>query len=697
MGSTSDEYSLTTEYQLGFLQQVLEGSMAKESLVRSYSRSFNGFAAKLTEKEAENLKSMKGVVSVFASRTLELQTTRSWDFMGFPETVKPVNKSAESNLIVGVIDSGVWPESPSFNDDGFGPPPKKWKGVCKGGKNFTCNNKIIGARTVFESARDTLGHGTHTASTAAGRIVDHASFYGVAEGSARGAVPSARIAAYKVCGGSSCQESDVLAGFDEAIADGVDLITISIGGSAAVDMYADSIAIGAFHAMQKGILTVQAAGNSGDSSGTVGSVAPWLLSVAASTIDRRIVDKAVLGNGRTLIGNSINSFAMKGGMRPLVYGTQASSQCSEADAKLCLSGCLDKKLVKGKIVVCDSNDQSGIREGFNANASGVLARSSITDVSMILPTSAIELKNEEYEALLSYLNSTKVPKANILKSESSNDTSAPVVASFSSRGPNLIASDILKPDIAAPGVEILAAFSPVGALSESVDDPRSVNYSILSGTSMSCPHVAGAAAYLKSLHPDWSPSAIKSALMTTARPMTPSKNPDAEFAYGSGHLNPLEVANPGLVYETAEDDYMTFLCKLGYNKEQITLISGNRSFSCPKKTSNKSLSAKDVNYPSMASLVDSEKSFNVMFFRTVTNVGVANSNYTAKIESEKNIKVTVNPEFLSFTSLKEKKSFNVSVVGKGLSIASHVSASLVWSDGIHNVRSPLVVYTNSTT
>lgn len=167
--------------------------------------------------------------------------------------------------------------------------------------NFSLCSKIIGARTVFESARDTLGHGTHTASTAAGRIVDHASFYGVAEGSARGAVPSARIAAYKVCGGSSCQESDVLAGFDEAIADGVDLITISIGGSAAVDMYVDSIAIGAFHAMQKGILTVQAAGNSGNSSGTVGSVAPWLLSVAASTIDRRIVDKAVLGNGRTLI------------------------------------------------------------------------------------------------------------------------------------------------------------------------------------------------------------------------------------------------------------------------------------------------------------------------------------------------------------------------------------------------------------
>uniref|UniRef100_A0A803LX52 Peptidase S8/S53 domain-containing protein n=1 Tax=Chenopodium quinoa TaxID=63459 RepID=A0A803LX52_CHEQI len=217
--------------------------------------------------------SMKEVVSVFLSRTLELKTTRSWNFMGLSENVVvPRNLTSESDLILGSIDTGIWPESPSFRDDGFGPPPNKWKGACKGGINFTCNNKLIGASSVsFDSARDENGHGSHTASTAAGRHVDHASFYGLAEGIARGAVPSARIAAYRVCGNNRCQDSDILGGFDEAIADG------------------------------KGILTVQAAGNDGNQSSTVSSVAPWLFSVAASYTDRRIRDKVVLGNGKTQV------------------------------------------------------------------------------------------------------------------------------------------------------------------------------------------------------------------------------------------------------------------------------------------------------------------------------------------------------------------------------------------------------------
>ena len=159
---------------------------------------------------------------------------------------------------------------------------------------------MIGARTyIGTSARDENGHGSHTASTAAGSKVANASFFGLAGGVARGGVPSARIAVYKVCDPTGCQESDVIAAFDDAIADGVDLITISVGGSATA-FGSDGIAIGAFHAMQKGILTLQSAGNNGNSSGTVGSVAPWIFTVAASTMDRKIVDKVKLGNGKTL-------------------------------------------------------------------------------------------------------------------------------------------------------------------------------------------------------------------------------------------------------------------------------------------------------------------------------------------------------------------------------------------------------------
>ncbi|CAN6703357.1 unnamed protein product [Malus baccata var. baccata] len=160
MGSlpTVELYS-SLSHHLGMLERVVEGSSAANVLVRSYGRSFNGFAAKLTEREREKLANMKEVVSVFPSRTYQLQTTRSWDFMGLPENVTlNTTGGGESDIVVGVIDTGIWPESNSFRDDGFGPPPKSWKGACEGGQNFNCNNKIIGARyyTLEESARDVI-------------------------------------------------------------------------------------------------------------------------------------------------------------------------------------------------------------------------------------------------------------------------------------------------------------------------------------------------------------------------------------------------------------------------------------------------------------------------------------------------------------------------------------------------------------
>jgi subtilisin family serine protease len=176
-------------------------------------------------------------------------------------------------------------------------------------------SKIIGARyysstqNASRSAWDDDGHGTHTASTAAGNKVKDASFYGLAKGTARGGVPSARIAAYRVCYEDGCQGANILAAFDDAIADGVDIISVSLGPDfPEEDITQDSIAIGAFHAMEKGILTSQAAGNSGPNYGKVGSLTPWILSVAASSIDRHIVDKVVLGNGKTLDVCIIHSY-----------------------------------------------------------------------------------------------------------------------------------------------------------------------------------------------------------------------------------------------------------------------------------------------------------------------------------------------------------------------------------------------------
>ncbi|XP_050126181.1 subtilisin-like protease SBT4.4 [Malus sylvestris] len=664
-----DDVFSPLSHHIGILERVTESSSASNLLVRSYKRSFNGFAAKLTDRERERLAKMKEVVSVFPSTTYKLQTTRSWEFLGFNEKLKR-NPTVESNVIVGVIDTGIWPESESFSDEGFGPAPKKWKGVCKGGKNFTCNNKIIGARFyVGSSARDEIGHGTHTASTVAGTPVKGVSFYGLAHGTATGGVPSARIAEYKVCGSDECATDKILAAFDDAIADGVDIITISIGNSIVVPFDQDPIAIGAFHALEKGILTSQSAGNDGPYMGTISSVAPWILTVAASSTDRHIIDKVVLGNGRTLVGNSVNAFDLNGTSFPLI------------------EGCLDPKLVKGKIVVC--RWPIGIIEARRVGAIGAVTNSTISDVSLIVPLPAACFRSKDFDVVKSYVNSTVKPRAKLLKSEVIKDLAAPTVASFSSRGPNRILFEIIKPDITAPGVDILAAYSPVAPLTESFEDRRHVKYSFLSGTSMSCPHAAGVAAYIKTFHPNWSPAAIKSSIMTTAGPAngTDDSYTPAVFSYGSGHINPLKALNPGLVYETSKDDYIKLLCSI-LDESKVRLISGDKR-PCPAK--NDKILAKDLNYPSMAVNILAETSFSIQFQRTVKNVGHANSIYKAKTISKPGINIKVVPQVLSFKSLNEKKTFNVTVFGRSIPLLTRVSASLVWTDGTHSVRSPILV------
>ncbi|XP_020526609.1 cucumisin-like isoform X2 [Amborella trichopoda] len=698
LGQRLQEDFSAASLHLGILQQVLSGSSATESLVYSYRRSFNGFAAKLTQQEIEKLESMEGVVSIFPSQKKQLHTTRSWDFMGFTETV---NRSLkwESDVVVGVIDTGIWPESASFSDEGFGPPPSKWKGTCQSSANFTCNKKLIGARFYkadkqFDpilddpSPRDTIGHGTHTASTAAGRVVSDTSLFGLALGSARGAVPSARIAVYKVCWSDGCSDADMLAAFDDAIADGVDVISISIGHSIPLDYFMDSLAIGSFHAMKGGILTSISAGNDGPYAGSVTNVAPWTLTVAASSTDRKIINKVALGDGEILVGRAVNTFQLKGTTFPLIYGGDApntSAGYSSLESMYCSPNTLDRGVVKGKIVLCDIINKG---EGaLDANARGMIMRyDGYNDLAFSYPLPASLLNTTDGSKVYNYLkNSTSNSKVNILKSESIKDSEAPTVVSFSSRGPNLITPDILKPDLTAPGVDILAAWSPVASMSVFEGDKRSVKYNIISGTSMSCPHVSGAAAYVKSFNPTWSPAAIKSALMTTATPMSPTKNEDAEFAYGSGHIDPIKAVNPGLVYDAGEVDYVGMLCNQGYNTRTLRLVTGDNS-TCSNVANGTVL---DLNYPSFAYKVSSGVSFSATFSRTVTNVGVPPSVYNAFVNSASAFTVTVEPTQLSFKSIGEKKSFTVKVEG---SMGTAVSASLVWSDGVHSVRSPIIVY-----
>ncbi|CAI9259710.1 unnamed protein product [Lactuca saligna] len=676
---------------------------AKESHVYSYTKSFNAFAAKLSGSEARELSGMEGVQSVIVNQYRKLHTTRSWDFLGFPQTAR--RKKTESNIIVGVMDTGITPQSDSFNDEGFGPPPAKWKGSCHHFANFSgCNKKLIGAKYFkldgnpdpndILSPVDTDGHGTHTSSTAAGGMVQDAELFGLAKGTARGAVPSARVAMYKVCWASSgCSDMDLLAGFDAAIHDGVDIISISIGGLTGAYTN-DTISVASFHAMNHGILTIASAGNDGPSLGSVANHAPWLLTVAASGIDRRFQSKVVLGNGKTLTGIGINGFEPKQQFYPITSGDDVAIDTeSKESAGYCIEDTLDASKVKGKLVQCKLGTWGSDSVIKGLGGIGAIIESEVfLDTAQIFMAPATMVNSMVGENIRSYIHSTRSPSAVIHKSEEVN-ISAPFIATFSSRGPNPGTKHILKPDIAAPGVDILASYTPLQTLTGLKGDTQFSKFTIMSGTSMACPHVSGTAAYVKSFHPNWSPAAIKSAIMTSARPMSSKVNQEAEFAYGVGQLNPRRAINPGLIYDMDNMSYVQFLCHEGYDGSSITSLFNSKSKINCASLIPPLISEDAINYPSMQLTLKSKKGVTTgVFRRIVTNVGHVMSIYNATIRVPKGVNITVEPMTLFFSHILQRRSFKVTVSAYPNAKKLLVSGSLIWRSCCHVVRSPIVVY-----
>ncbi|KAJ9557724.1 hypothetical protein OSB04_012338 [Centaurea solstitialis] len=666
-------------------------------MLQRYTKSFHGFSARLTKEEAQKLSGMEGVVSVFPSRKHKLATTSSWDFLGFPLTAN--RSTTESDIIIGVVDTGIWPESASFSDVGYGPPPAKWKGICQA--DFPCNNKIIGAQYFkgdgiydprdLQSPRDSQGHGTHTASTAAGNIVRDANLLGLHSGIARGGVPRARIAVYKVCW-TDCSDIDILSAFDAAIADGVDMITASLGSTSPEELFKNGIAIGSFHAMMNGILTVQSAGNEGPDPRSVTSVAPWILSVAAGTKNPDLITRVRLGNNMVVDGVSINPFTLEG-MYPLVYAGDVpniAAGFNGSTSRFCIEdNSLDKNLVQGKIILCDWISTGEVQ--MLAGAAGTVMSYDTLDGIGSYPLPVSVVKFEQAESIFQYIRSTRDATAVIMKSEDVTNPLSPYIASFSSRGPNSIVNNILKPDLTAPGVRILAAWSPLSPISEAKGDHRALPFNMISGTSMACPHVSGIAAYIKSFNPTWSPATIKSALMTTASLMSAQINTDAEFAYGAGYLNPMKAMRPGLVYDADKDDYVTFLCQQNYIIRYIRIITGVDISSCSELMKQ----TKDLNYPTFVIPTMYDESVDVNFTRTVTNVGSATSTYKALITEPRvsGLRIEVEPDVLQFEEYGQKLSFKVSVKATIQKQDNPiVSGGLIWDDGVHQVRSPIVVY-----
>ncbi|XP_076903496.1 subtilisin-like protease SBT4.14 [Bidens hawaiensis] len=700
--SVNDESKASTHISI---LSALKGSEldAKKSHVYSYTKSFNAFAAKLTESEVKELSGMDGVQSVTLNQYRKLHTTRSWDFIGFPQTAK--RRKLESDIIIGVMDTGITPQSESFNDDGFGPPPAKWNGSCHHFANFSgCNNKLIGAKYFkldknpdpndILSPVDVDGHGTHTSSTAAGRPVHNAELFGLAKGTARGAVPSARVAMYKVCWASSgCSDMDLLAGFEAAIHDGVDIISISIGG--VTETYtSDTMSVASFHAMNKGILTVASAGNDGPSLGSVVNHAPWILTVAASGIDRGFQSKVVLGNGKIVTGIGINGFDPEQKLYPITSGHDvAINSESQESAGFCLENTLDPRKVKGKLVQCMLGTWGSDSVIKGLGGVGTIIESEVfLDTAQIFMAPATMVNSTVGDTISKYIHSTRSPSAVIYKSEQVK-IAAPSIATFSSRGPNPGTKHVLKPDIAAPGIDILASYTPLQTLTGLKGDTQYSKFTIMSGTSMACPHVAGVAAYVKSFHPNWSPAAIKSAILTSATPMCSRVDRNAELAYGVGQLNPRRAVSPGLIYDMDSMSYVQFLCYEGYDGSAIATLIGSKSKVDCASLLPPLVSDDSINYPTMQLTLKNKKAITTgTFRRTVTNVGHDKATYNAIIRAPKGVNITVEPTTLSFLHTLQKRSFKVTVSANFIgSKKLVVSGSLIWRSSCNVVRSPIVI------
>ncbi|MED6183077.1 hypothetical protein PIB30_034822 [Stylosanthes scabra] len=647
---------------------------------------------------------MDEVMLVLRNQYRKLHTTRSWDFLGLPLTAERRLKF-ESDIIVGLLDTGITPESQSFKDDGLGPPPAKWKGSCGHYANFSgCNNKIIGAKYFkadgnsdpldILSPIDVLGHGTHTASTAAGNQVPKASLFDLASGTARGAVPSARLAIYKVCWTlSGCADMDILAAFDAAIHDGVDVISISIGGGDP-SYVVDPIANGAFFAVSKGIITVASAGNEGPDMATVTNTAPWIVTVAASGIDRAFRSTVVLGSGKNVSGIGVDCFNPKQKQYPLINSIDAARNSEAKEyARYCFEDSLDPNKVKGKIVYCKlgTYGTEAIVKGIGGIGT-IIERERYLDIAQVFMAPATIVNDSLGDTITSYIHSTRSPSAVIYKTHEIKKP-APFAASFSSRGPNPGSQHILKPDIAAPGIDILASYTLRRSITGLNGDTQFSKFNLLSGTSMACPHVAGVAAYVKSFHPDWTPAAIRSAIITTAKPMSRKINIEAEFAYGSGQLNPTRAVNPGLVYDMDQFGYIQFLCHEGYSGSALSVLLGS-PVNCSSYLLPGGVIGYDaINYPTMQLMLKSNKDTTVgIFKRTVTNVGLGPATYNATIKSPKGVEITVKPTSLMFSHTMQKKNFILVVKAKSMASMKILSGSLIWRSSVYYVRSPIVIY-----
>lgn len=675
--------------------------------VHTYTFGLNGYSAILTEDEAKAIESQPGVTMVLEDFMRYADTDSSPDFLGLTDVGGAWMTGYDGEgVVVGVIDSGIWPEHLSFADDGSYDPLPGFAGVpCEFGNTdhnpndmpFTCNNKLLGARQVmptyrlligaqpdeFNSARDDDGHGTHTASTAAGNADVDAGILGVYRGTVSGVAPRARIIAYKGLGNLGGFGSDLARAIDQAVADGVDVINYSVGGGPSL-AGADDIAF--LFAAVADVFVATSNGNSGPAPGTVGGPAsvPWLTSVGASTQARTFQGSVFSSDGWEFFGASVTAST----------GELAIVDAADAGGELCNPGALDPSIVDGKIVLCKRGAIARVAKGYAVSLAGgagmVLynandGQSEVTDTHWV---PAVHINNTDGLVIKDYIATSSNPVAQI-NGGVSTQIDAPWMAGFSSRGPDPVATDIIKPDITAPGVNILAGNSPF-------PDPGFVPgelFQSISGTSMSSPHVAGLFALIKQAHPDWTAAMAKSALMTTAYQDVMKEDgvtPADPFDMGAGHVNPGSPVQkgsafqPGLVYDAGLFEYAAFTC----GAELGVFTPGSCVF---LESLGVPTDASDLNLPSIG--IDRVNGSQTVI-RTVTSVAQENGwrDYSVSVDPPEGFNVTVSPSSFRLMS-GQSVTYEVTITNVDAPTDEWRFGSLTWSDatGHYDVYSPIAV------
>jgi hypothetical protein len=512
----------------------LTATVPSADVHRSFRIVYGGVSATIPANAVEAILGIDGAAAVQVNGLAQPLTDSSPEFVGAPAAYAALGTTANAGagLIYGSLDTGIWPEHPSFADLGNLSTPPGPARECNYGDNpltpaadvFVCQDKLIGGAHFTDdydaaigddpyegTARDGDGHGTHTASTSAGNIVDDVEVLGVNRGTIHGLAPGAWVMEYKVCGPQGCFSSDSAAAVEQAILDGVDVINFSISGG--TQPFTDPVELAFLDAFAAGVFVSASAGNEGPGASTANHLSPWVTTVAASTQTREFASTLTLNAGGDTFEVDGASITAGAGPLPVVLAGDIAGY----EDPLCASEPPNATIFDGLIVACERGVQARVWKGFVVYSGGgegmVLYNPTLADTETDnhwLP--AIHLADGT--DFVAFMESHADVTGSFTPGEA-RDGQGDVMAAFSSRGP---AGNFIKPDVTAPGVQILAGASPTPPSPDPVagGSPPGQYYQAIAGTSMSSPHVAGAALLARAVHPEWTPGQTKSALMTTA-------------------------------------------------------------------------------------------------------------------------------------------------------------------------------------